>query len=335
MRREVNEQGALPDCGPFVPNTVVCGDSMDLIPQLSDESIDIIVTSPPYWGQRAGQDIGCEEDPREYLEKLTCLFAMALPKVKKEGVVWINIGDTYNVSTNWDFHDFEYSTLNYGKKHPENNSAFSKDRGKRKAFLNKEEGWLSWGNLLGLGHRLAIALVEKGFLYRGEVIWSKKNPLPEGRCVRPHRRHEPIYLFARNHRHNFRVSPPVGSVWNFSSNSMSGQGKGTEDQNRHFSRFPIELPVRCIDAYGKFGPNTLVLDPFSGSGTTGIAAIKAGCSYIGFEIDEGHAENSNKMLATAREQDAPLLRHCGALPHLQERSQSELFSEQVAEESSP
>jgi DNA modification methylase len=65
---------------------------------------------------------------------------------------------------------------------------------------------------------------------------------------------------------------------------------------RHYSRFPEELPARCIAAYGRAGPSVLVLDPFSGSGTTGVAALRAGCSYLGFEIDQEQATSSNRRL---------------------------------------
>jgi len=142
--------------------------------------------------------------------------------------------------------------------------------------------------MLGLPWRLIVGLQDDGWISRGEVIWSKRNPMPEGRCRRPHRQHEPIYLLARDERHAFRVSPPVGSIWNFASEKIDGLA--------HYSRFPEELPRRCIDAYGQVGKDVVVLDPFSGSGTTGVAALRLGCSYIGFEIDGDQADASNGRL---------------------------------------
>lgn len=88
--------------------------------------------------------------------------------------------------------------------------------------------------------------------------------------------------------HGFRVTPPVPSVWEFPNEKIDGAA--------HYSRFPEELPRRCIDAFGKVGADILVFDPFSGSGTTGIAALKLGCSYIGFEIDPEQVEASNERL---------------------------------------
>lgn len=276
--------------GPFQLNRAHEGDCLELIQQLPDESIDVVVTSPPYWGQRRSKGIGAEEDPRDYVKFLTDVFMSLLPKLKLGGVIWINIGDAYNTPVNWREDDRQFSTLGADKSGlPAHNSAYTKPRMRRKAFIEKEMAWLQYGNLLALPYRLVLALCDGGYLYRGEVIWRKKNPMPEGRCRRPHRCHESIYLLAKGERHNFRVAPPVKSVWEFANEKIDGL--------KHFSRFPEELPCRCIDAYGLAGEEVVVLDPFSGSGTTGIAALRLGCSYIGFEIEPEQVAASNERLA--------------------------------------
>ena len=286
--------------GPFELNTVIEGDCRTLIPKLPDQSIDVLVTSPPYWGQRISNGMGTEEDPRDYLTFLIDTFVTFLPKLKKYGLVWINLGDAYNTPVNWRSDDKRYSSLGPKKNGlSDNNSAYMKPRAKRRAFIDENCAWLQYGNLLSLPHRLVIALSDYGYLYRGEVIWRKKNPMPEGRCRRPHRQHEPIYLLARDERHAFRVTPPVGSVWEFPNEKIEGPA--------HFSRFPEELPKRCIEAYGGVGPDMVVFDPFSGSGTTGIAALKLGCSYIGFEIDSEHVAASNQRLAAVQKKVGQLV----------------------------
>ena len=288
--------------GPFDINTVIEGDCLDLIPLLPDESIDVLATSPPYWGQRVSQGNGVEEDPREYLRFLTDTFVSFLPKLKNDGIIWINLGDAYNTPVNWRFDDRKYSSLGPDKNGlSANNSAYVKPRAKRKAFIDKNEGWLQYGNLLALPYRLVLSLCDKGYLYRGEIIWRKKNAMPEGRCRRPHRQHESIYLLAKDERHSFRASPPVPSVWEFANEKIDGPA--------HYSRFPEELPRRCIEAYGKTGADVVVIDPFSGSGTTGIAALKLNCSYIGFEIDSVQADASNERLEALQFNDVPLFRH--------------------------
>jgi DNA modification methylase len=275
--------------GPFEFNKTAEGDCLNLIPYLPDKSIDILVTSPPYWGQRLSRGAGTEDDPRDYLKFLEAVFTAFLPKLKEHGIVWINIGDAYNTPVNWRLEDRQYSSLGPDKNGlDENNTAYTKPRAKRKAFIDQDEMWLQYGNLLALPYRMIVKLCDNGYLYRGEVIWRKRNPMPEGKCRRPHRQHEPIYLLAKSERHFFRTSPPVGSVWEFPNDKIDGPA--------HFSRFPEELPRRCIEAYGKIGQDVFVFDPFSGSGTTGVAAIKLGCSYIGFEIDPAHVGASNERL---------------------------------------
>lgn len=287
--------------GLFDLNKVYEGDCIDLIPNLPNESIDVLVTSPPYWGQRISDGTGTEEDPRDYIKFLTQLFTEFLPKLKKHGIVWINLGDAFNTPVNWRLDDRKYSSLGPDKKGlGENNTAYIKPRSKRKAFIDKNTGWLKYGNLLSLPNRLVISLCDNGYFYRGEVVWRKRNAMPEGRCRRPHRQHEPIYLLARDEGHLFRISPPVGSVWEFANEKIEGPA--------HFSRFPEELPRRCIEAYGKSGRDIIVFDPFSGSGTTGIAALKLHCSYIGFEIDPFQASASNDRLKNIEAEDVPLLR---------------------------
>ncbi len=295
-----------PAAPPSVPETAIDpqktavyhGDCMHLIPRLPDNSIDIVVTSPPYWGQRQSAGHGTEPDPRTYLAFLRQVFAALLPKIKTpQGVIWINMGDAYNTPINWGPGDHTYSSL--GKdRHGFNpdNAAYTKPRFKRRAFVDRQVGWLKYGNLLMLPSRLLTDLVDLGYLYRGEVVWVKKNAMPEGRCRRPHRKHEHIHLLAKHERHTFRTSPPVPSVWTFANERISGL--------QHRSRFPTELPRRCIDSYGRFGSDVLVLDPFSGSGSTGIAAIEKGCTFVGFEIDAAHVRASRQRLSETRQRPA-------------------------------
>lgn len=275
--------------GPFLRNRVAQGDCLELAADLPDESIDVLVTSPPYWGQRTSGGMGVEEDPRDYVKALTDIFKAIQPKMKRDGLVWINVGDAYNTPVNWRLDDHAYSSLGADKTGlAATNSAYTKNRAKRKAFLKKDTPWLTYGNLLALPYRMVVGMSDDGWLFRGEVIWRKKNPMPEGRCRRPHRGHESLYLFARDERHAFRTSPPVKSVWEFGNEKIDGPA--------HFSRFPLELPRRCIDALGRAGEEVVVFDPFSGSGSTGLVAMEMGCSYIGFEIDPEQVEASNNRL---------------------------------------
>jgi DNA modification methylase len=280
--------------GPFSVDRVAHGDCLALAAKLPDASIDVVVTSPPYWGQRAGLGIGGEADPRAYLAHLVDVFAGLLPKLKPRGVAFVNLGDAYDTPVNWKEDDRAYSTLGPDRAGlPADNTAYTKPRGRRRAFIDREVGWLTYGNLLALPYRLVIALCDGGWLFRGEVVWRKKNPMPEGRCRRPHRQHEGVYLLARREDHAFRTAPPVKTVWELGSDKIAGQAAGPT----HHSRFPEELPARCIDAYGLTGRSVVVLDPFAGSGTTGVAARRLGCSFVGFEIDPAQVAAANARLA--------------------------------------
>jgi DNA modification methylase len=285
--------------GQFEINRVTEGDCLELLHKLPDETIDIVITSPPYWGQRVSNGIGVEEDPRAYLEFLAKVFLEVYPKLKKRGLLWINLGDAYNTPVNWRAEHSMYSSLGPNKSglSPEN-SAYIKPRAKRRAYIDESVAWLRYGNLLAIPYRLILNLCDNGYLFRGEVIWRKLNPMPEGKCRRPHRQHESIYLLAKVEDHNFRIAPPVRSIWEFPNEKIEG--------TPHFSRFPEELPRRCIESYGIQGEDVVVLDPFSGSGTTGVAARKLGCKYVGFEIDPVHVHASNDRLISIERDFQPL-----------------------------
>lgn len=261
-------------------------DCLNGLKQIPDNSVDICVTSPPYWGQRGDAGIGTEEDPREYVKNVVNILIEVMRTLKPSGVLWLNIGDSYNTPINWKFQDYVHSTLGANKAGlAATNSAYTKNRGSRRAYIEKESGWLQYGNLLMLPNRIVMALCDAGFLYRGEVIWAKRKAMPEGRCRRPHRKHEGIYVIAKSERHEFRVSPPVPSVWDIQIDN---------NKTPHTSTFPLDLPVKCIQASGI--SNGVVLDPFMGSGTTGLAAKLLGFDYIGFELDPVNASTAQTRI---------------------------------------
>lgn len=113
--------------------------------------------------------------------------------------------------------------------------------------------------------------------------------MPEGRCRRPHRKHESIYIIAKSEKHSFRTVPPVSSVWEL-----------RPDANRtpHTSTLPLDLPLSCIKASGV--ETGIVLDPFMGSGTTGVAAGMLNFDYIGFEINQENACIAQNRIEVAK-----------------------------------
>ena len=262
-------------------------DCLEGLRQLPSDVIDAMVTSPPYWGQRSGAGLGSEPDPRDYVRNLAAILIEAMRCLKPSGTLWLNLGDAYNTPINWTDRDHSYSSLGKdGNGLNPANAAYTKNRGRRRAFIDKSAGWLQYGNLLALPARVALAMTDAGFLLRGEIVWEKSRPLPEGICRRPHRRHEGIYIFAKNERHRFRTKPPVGSVWKLMQ---------TPNRTAHCSTFPLDLPVRCLEAAAVEKPG-IVCDPFMGSGTTGLAARALGHRFLGFELDEETCRLANECI---------------------------------------
>lgn len=256
--------------------------------QLPDDFVDIAITSPPYWGQRGDLGIGSEDDPRDYVENLLLVLAETMRVLKPSGLLWLNLGDAYNTPINWKSDDFRYSTLGAnGDGLDPSNSAYIKERGNRRAYVNKEIGWLKYGNLLALPWRIVVGLCDQGFLFRGEIIWAKRKVMPEGRCRRPHRKHESIFIIAKHEQHNFRTKPPVSSVWDLKPDPSVNKG--------HTSTFPLALPLACIDATDL--SSGLVLDPFMGSGTSAVAAVKKELDYIGFELNTRNSEIAENRIS--------------------------------------
>jgi len=279
--------------GPWKLNAVHNSEALAGLKQIPPDSLDVIVTSPPYWGQREGLGLGCEADPRDYIRNLVEILAEAMRCLRPSGTLWLNIGDSFNTPINWRELDYKYSSLGKDRNGlAPTNQAYTKRRGGRRAFVQKDVGWLRYGNLLAIPYRVVIGLTDLGFFFRGEVVWEKSRPLPEGICRRPHRRHESIYILAKSERHSFRVKPPVGSVWKLVQ---------TPNTLPHCSTFPLDLPLQCIKASG-LERRGVIFDPFMGSGTTGKAALGLGHDFLGFEINPSHCKLANDWINGERQE---------------------------------
>jgi len=234
-----------------------------------------VVSSPPYWGQRMSAGNGVEADPRRYVAELAGAFIALLPKVKPRACCGsTSVTPTTPRSTGDRPITRTARSGRQGWPRP-GNSAYAKPRYRRRPFVDATETWLRYGNLLALPQRLVVALSDAGWLFRGEVIWRKKNPMPEGRCG------------GRTASTRPSISSPAASSTPSGQarpSGPSGVRQRADQRSQALLALPEELPRRCIAAYGQSGPGVIVLDPFSGSGTTGSRAA-AGCSYLGFEID--------------------------------------------------
>lgn len=168
------------------------GDCLEHLRQMPDESVNCIVTSPPYYGLRdygvCGQ-IGMEESVTEHMLILTDVFREAKRVLRSDGTLWVNYGDAYASSVN-------------GRSAADTKAAGDDDRTFRDKPLDtvKATG-LKPKDLIGLPWRLAFALQDDGWWLRSDIIWSKPNPMPESVRDRPSRAHEYIFLLTKGARY--------------------------------------------------------------------------------------------------------------------------------------
>lgn len=309
--------------------TLHLGDALDVAKTLPDGVADCIVTSPPYFGLRdygtEGQ-YGLEASPSLYVARIRRLFSELHRVLADDGTLWLNIGDSYSGSMG-----------NQGRKPDGGQHGFQKvtdgrypDRAPRWGQLDVPPA----KNLLGVPWRVALALQDDGWILRNAIIWHKPNAMPESVTDRLSNRYEPIFVFSKSRRYWFDLDPiregtgwGGGRTWEerkasgepnragLAGQQAVGRGGFTTTQGRnpgdvwsiptqpfpgaHFACFPVALPQRCILAGCK--PGGTVLDPFNGSGTTGLAAQRTGRRYIGIDIN---AEYLDLTLSTRLQQSA-------------------------------
>ena len=166
---------------------------------LADESVHCIVTSPPYWNLRdysiAGQ-LGLEKTPNEYIERMIQVFREARRVLRKDGTLWVNIGDSYATAggTRTEQQATAKSGLQGGKG--------SQIAALRQRSLPNTDG-IKAKDMVGIPWLLAFALRADGWYLRQDIIWSKPNPMPESVNDRCTKSHEYIFLFSRSPTYYF------------------------------------------------------------------------------------------------------------------------------------
>lgn len=308
---------------------IIHGDCLEVLKTLDGNSIDCCVTSPPYWGLRdygvEGQ-LGLENTPEEYIEKLVSVFREVKRVLKREGTLWLNLGDSYSGSMKGIGSD---GTAYAGKKQVTN-------RGSVGIYHEKPPSTNAIGlkpkNLIGIPWHVAFALQADGWYLRSDIIWHKPNPMPESVRDRPTKAHEYIFLMSKSSRYYYdqdsvreKYIEPINrwggqhirnvknkSSWDeatgqltYRQRNMRPNSKGRNKRTvwtvstkpfreAHFATFPPDLIKPCILAGCPSGG--LVLDPFFGAGTTGLVAMKAGRHFIGIELNEEYIEIAKKRL---------------------------------------
>lgn len=300
--------------------TLYHGRASGVAAELEPGSVRTIVTSPPYFNLRdygSDDQIGAESTVGEYVERLVGVFAALRRVLADDGTLWLNLGDSYATDAG----------EGRGK-----NSAFASRavESHQRRGISKITPGLHRKNLLGVPWRVAFALQADGWILRSDVIWGKPNAMPESVTDRPTKAHEYLFLLAKSPRYYYdadAIAQPVsaasvkrtasgkpvtyggdergdGSPQDKFRTRGGGEYRLAETVNRrtvwwvptvpfkhaHFATYPPELIRPCILAGSPRGG--VVLDPFSGSGTTGMVAIQEGRRYVGIDINADYLDLS-------------------------------------------
>jgi DNA modification methylase len=296
---------------------IMVGDAVTRLRELPDGSVRTCVTSPPYWGLRDyGNDgqLGLEMAPQEFVENLCQVFDEVRRVLADDGTLWVNLGDSYAGS---------------GKG---GQSAAKRSENWQPEYANKglvPDG-LKPKDLVGIPWRFAFAMQDRGWYLRQDIIWAKPNPMPESVTDRCTKSHEYVFLLTKNPRYYFdheAIKEPAIHA----NDRRNGKGRHTYTGKRaendglvqqsfvtvndtrnkrsvwtvntkgykeaHFAVYPPELITPCVLAGSAEGDT--VLDPFSGSGTTGEVALTHGRNYVGVELNPEYAALSEKRIINA------------------------------------
>jgi DNA modification methylase len=281
----------------IVDNVILrVGDCIDVMRSLPENHFHTCITSPPYFRLRdygiAGQ-IGLEQTPEMFVGRLVEVFREVKRVLREDGTLWLNLGDSF-------------ATSGCG---------------------------VAAKNLLGIPWRVAFALQADGWHLRQDIVWSKPAPMPESVSDRCTRSHEMIFMFAKSpsyyydaeaikepsvmkpqRRNTKRCDHPKGDAGRAAHRRPEG-GSTYETRNKrsvwtvaskpykgaHFATFPPDLIRPCIQA--GCPENGFVLDPFGGSGTTGLVARECQRRATLIELNPVYAELARQRLGL--EQDAP------------------------------
>ena len=282
---------------------IINDDCLAALKNLPSESVNCCVTSPPYYGLRDygidGQ-IGREKTPERYVKRLTEVFSQLRRVLRKDGTLWLNIADSYCGS---------------GSKGVHTDPKYPKGRNGQQTSITYNVKNCKHKDLIGIPWLLAFALRSDGWYLRSDIIWQKGNcsvllptakagcarptsfgyQMPENVKYRPTRSYEHVFLFSKSRRYyydSFSIAEPAitknksiddinfppfrncRDVWNINTIPYKGD---------FFAAYPVELAERCILA--GCPEDGVVIDPFFGSGTTGLAAVQNNRSFIGIEIN--------------------------------------------------
>ena len=292
------------------------GNCLDKITELEDNSIDCVVTSPPYWGLRdygVKEQLGLEPTYQKHIKNIVNIFQLLKPKLKDTATIWLNYGDCYATAKN-------------GR---DASNVVGDDRTFRNKPFTTIQGLLKNKDLVMMPNRIAIALQDDGWYIRSEIIWHKPNPMPESIKDRPTSCHEKIWLITKNKKYYYdadAIKEPTSEATKkrmesgINEDQYRGYANGKQNQfnkyfgtdkakanalkgrnkrnvwtvttkpfkEAHFATFPPDLIEPCIKA--GCPENGTVLDPFAGAGTVGLVCKKLNREAILIELNPDYIE---------------------------------------------
>lgn len=302
----------------MTPAVILVGDVLQRLSEIPDNSVQTCITSPPYWGLRDyGNDgqIGLEQTPDGYVAKMVAVFQQVKRVLKDDGTLWLNLGDSY-------------ASMRDSKAVPDtlrgDNDGTAVASAANRNPSNLRSAGLKHKDLVGIPWRVAFALQADGWYLRQDIIWAKPNVMPESVRDRCTKSHEYLFLLTKSPKYYYdhiAIKEPVSEVslkraqsgWksNRPSTKTSAEGIDVEVMGKrfvnpdgrnkrsvwfiptasfkgaHFAVMPEALVEPCVLAGSK--NDDVVLDPFTGSGTVGVVALRHNRRFLGIELNPEYA----------------------------------------------
>jgi DNA modification methylase len=288
---------------------IIQGDALEELKKLPDQCCSTCVTSPPYYNMRnynAADQIGMEESPDEYVKKLVEVFREVHRVLKDDGTLWLNMGDSY-------------------AKHFEDGGVKRKDLigiPWLLAFALRSDGWYLRADIIWhkpntmpeaakdrptRAHEYVFLLSKSGrYYYNAEAV---KELAVGYDPKKPGRKRGNAKTFRGGNAYTHGKAKNNSSAVERESHGLTANETGKRNRRSvwtiatrpykgaHFATFPEELVRPCILAGSR--PGDMVLDPFSGSGTTGAVAAKEGRDFIGIDINPDYCKISEQRIQEA------------------------------------
>jgi DNA modification methylase len=302
-----------------IPDCVAEGDAFDLFGRLPPESVDLVITSPPYWGHREyglshnwklfndipkvkalgdategygwyrskGGTLGLEPYPEWYISHLVEILRRAEPALKPSGSLWVNLGDTYFA---------RWASIREGGRQ----GLSDLDRQRRKTPMG---GFRQEKQLLLIPARFAVAMQQAGWILRNDLIWYKPNATPRPEGDRLKLSHEHFFHFVRKPcegRPTYYYEPAYAEARHNDVVTVAA----APGEEGHTATFPRALILPRILTSSP--PDGVVLDPFCGTGRALEVAKELGRKVIGFELQTNYAQAAKrKILSMAKKKNGP------------------------------